>query len=122
DALVALLHDRDAVDEFVAIERRGSAAELHRQHAGSRTRRDVDRHHIDLMLHRDVRRGRGSTRVRMSGAVSAPDMARLIDQATGRAARNLEPAWSLPPPAAPARVDVADPALPENLMDAAVAL
>jgi predicted Zn-dependent protease len=131
DWLVDLLHGSDAVDEFVAIEREGGVAELHHhapareraERAGPpRTRRSIDRRHIDLTLYRDVRRGRGSARLRVAGAMSRPDMARFVDQAARRAARSLEPAWSLPPPAAPARVDVADALLPRDLMGAALAL
>jgi predicted Zn-dependent protease len=133
DWLVDLLHGSVAVNEFVAIEREGSVAALHhhapaRKPAGAertgppRTRRSIEGRHIDLTVYRDVRRGRGSSRLRVAGSMSRPDMAQLVDQAAKRAARSLEPAWSLPPPAAPARVDVADAALPRDLMSAALAL
>src|SRR5690606_17040714 len=87
--------------ETVRVEHRahGKAGQLERQ---------VEERVIDVAVFRDVRRGRGCARLRIAGDV---DPGALVSEAAVRAAHAVGPAWSLPPPAAPARVDVADPAL-----------
>lgn len=65
---------------------------------------------IDLVMHHDVGRGRGTGEVELTGD-HADDPVVLIAEAEARALAMVGPAWTTPPPAAPAKVDVADPAL-----------
>lgn len=125
DAIVARLRrKRNEVSEFLVVERERDQAFLalmpevattgQRPAELQRGSRDTTFH---ITLFRDVRRGRGSAEIRLRGgeeaAVEPMAMDRLIDAAILQAGRSIGPAWSLPAPAAPARVPIADPALME---------
>ena len=76
-----------------------------------RESRQIFRQHLDIALYRDVKSGRGSTRIHLDHGqiMSQIDSWRaLIDDGAARALASLEPVWTLPRPAAPARVLVAD--------------
>jgi predicted Zn-dependent protease len=105
DQVVAALRQHGGVDDFVAVERTGERLEATRR---GRVRRMAERH-VDVALYRDLRGSRGSAYLRIGEQDS--DFGPLVDAAMARAAHARGPAWTLPPPAAPARVDVSDPAL-----------
>ena len=74
----------------------------------ARRRRD-HRTRLTLIVHQDVPRGRGTARLDIDPFDgSAAD---LVDQAIALALAAVGPAWISAPPAAPARVDLLDPAL-----------
>jgi hypothetical protein len=97
-SLVERIQDTAIADERRGLERRDR-----------RTR-------LALLVHQDVPRGRGSARLDLdTGGGSAED---LIDQASSLALAAVGPAWISAPPAAPARVSVADDALVTTELDA----
>jgi predicted Zn-dependent protease len=105
DQVVAALRRHGGVDDFVAVERTGQRLEATRR---GRVRRLTARH-VDVALYRDLRGSRGGAYLRVGERDG--DLGPLVEAAMARAARARGPAWTLPPPAAPARVDVSDPAL-----------
>lgn len=105
DQVVAALRRHGGVDDFVAVERTGQRLEATRR---GRMRRLTERH-VDVALYRDLRGSRGSAHLRIGERDR--DLGPLVEAAMARAAHARGPAWTLPPPAAPARVDVSDPAL-----------
>jgi predicted Zn-dependent protease len=85
---------------------------------GALQRRD-HRTRLALIVHQDIPRGRGSARLDLDAFDgSATD---LIDQAISLALAAVGPAWSSTPPAAPARVSLADQALLRRELDAVAA-
>ena len=83
-----------------------------------RQRRD-QRTRLTLIVHQDVPRGRGTARVdadRFDGS-----SADLVDRAIALALTAVGPAWTSAPPAAPAQVDLVDPALVDHELDAVAA-
>ncbi|MBK9035791.1 MAG: hypothetical protein IPL61_31830 [Myxococcales bacterium] len=72
---------------------------------------------IAAELHRDGASGRGSARLTLT---SAGDARAALTQAIDRADAAIGPAWASPAPAAPARVDVADPAIDPERADVAL--
>lgn len=62
------------------------------------------------IVHRDVPAGRGSATIDIDGSPGVP-LAELVGDAAERALATIGPAWTSPPPAAPARVAIADPAI-----------
>jgi hypothetical protein len=82
-------------------------------------RRDDDRR-LRLVVHRDVGRGRGTGVIELAGD-RGDDAVAIVDDAEARAIAMIGPAWITPPPAAPARVEVEDPALAEAALDAVAA-
>ena len=56
-----------------------------------------------------IQSGRGRARVIIPEGVGNPE--KLLSEAAKRASYALGPSWSLPPPSAPARVEVADPVI-----------
>jgi hypothetical protein len=102
-ALVSALEDRRVTD-WVVVERDQELAIA----TDARQRTD-DRTHWVVVVHQDVPRGRGSARLEI-GALdgSARD---LVDQALALALSTIGPPWRSTLPAAPAKVDVADPAM-----------
>jgi hypothetical protein len=66
--------------------------------------------HVRAVVHRDVPAGRGSATIDVDAGPSTP-FAELVAEALDRAMSTIGPAWTSPPPAAPARVAVADPAI-----------
>jgi predicted Zn-dependent protease len=74
---------------------------------------------LALIVHQDVPRGRGSARLDLDAFDgSATD---LIDQAISLALAAVVPAWSSTPPAAPARVTIADQRLLQRELDTVAA-
>ena len=63
---------------------------------------------LSAELHRDSAAGRGSAQLTLTGA---GDARAAVVQAIARADAAVGPAWASPAPAAPARVEVADPAI-----------
>ncbi len=96
---------RAQIDEYIIVERkqrRVSAAQR-----GVRSVHSSDQRELEITLFRDLRRGRASANFTVSDDnLSAID--RLAADAAARAGHGLGPEWRLPPPAAPARVDLAD--------------
>ena len=119
DPVTAALRRTSGADEFTAVERACERAAID---AGPDVvRRRATGAWVDVTVHSDVGRGRGSALVRLAGDDAAAPEA-LLAAAVDRAALSVGPAWSLPPPAAPARVVVADEALDRDLEQAADAL
>ncbi|WP_428262140.1 metallopeptidase TldD-related protein [Haliangium sp.] len=113
DRAVEFLVRSPGVDDFVAIERAGTRVSA--GPGGLRARhRDI---HVDVALFRDVGSGRGATHVRITA--DGRDIGARLTAAIQRAAQAMGPVWGAPPPAAPARVEVADPAIGDDL-DAAL--
>lgn len=108
-ALVSALEDRRVTD-WVVVERDQELAI-----ATSARRRTDDRTRWVVVVHQDVPRGRGSARLEI-GALdgSARD---LVDQAVALALSTIGPPWRSTLPAAPAKVDVADPAMTKVALD-----
>lgn len=113
DRLAQALRRHDHVDDFVAVVRAGERLEATRS---GRSRR-VSEHHAHVAVYRDLRGSRGSAHLHVSSPEG--DMDSLVAEAVARAERAPGPGWSLPSPAAPARVPVADPGV---LDDPAAAL
>jgi predicted Zn-dependent protease len=102
---VEVLQRTGGVDEYVVVERRREL--WARDRAEERRAGGVT---VTATVFRDLRRGRGQA----SFVVDTDDRGRVAEAATAAAAlarRAVGPPWSMPPPAAPARVEVADPAL-----------
>jgi hypothetical protein len=78
-------------------------------------RRD-HRTRLTLVVHQDVPRGRGTARLDIDPFDGSP--ADIIDQALSLCATTVGPAWTSPPPAAPAKVDLADPDILQREIDA----
>ena len=62
-----------------------------------------------IVVHVDVAQGRGSARIELGMLDGSADD--MIDQAVSLAAAAIGPAWASVPPAAPAKMKLADPAL-----------
>lgn len=108
-ALVSALVDRRVTD-WTVVERDQEIA------IATETRqRTDDRTRWIVALHQDVPRGRGSARLEI-GALdgSARD---LVDQGLALALATVGPPWRSTSPAAPAKVDIADPALTKVALD-----
>lgn len=73
------------------------------------TRREEQRKRWQLTVHADTPGGRGSAHVRIDA--NEGDLDRLVEQAATLARLSVGPAWSTIPQAAPARVELVDPAL-----------
>lgn len=71
---------------------------------------------LALIVHQDVPRGRGSARLDLDAFDGSADD--LIDQAISLALAAIGPAWSSTPPAAPAKVNVADDDLIKRELEA----
>lgn len=119
ERLVKLLEKARNVDEFVVVDRSGVRASA--TTGANAGRRRVDLHRLEATVYRDVRRGRGSASFIVPDHDTAAAAA-LIAAATSRAENAAGPAWTLPPPAAPARVSVADLTLGEALVPDAEAI
>lgn len=72
-------------------------------------RREEQRTRWQLTVHADTPDGRGSAHVTIDANEGDPD--RLVEQAATLARLSVGPAWSTIPQAAPARVELVDPAL-----------
>jgi predicted Zn-dependent protease len=73
-----------------------------------------------LTVHIDTPTGRGTAHVRLDVLADSPDA--VAERATSLAHAGLGPAWSSPPPAAPARVDLDDGSLHDPVAAAKAAL
>lgn len=114
---VDALYGADNVDDFVAVDKNVNVWHqqvLRMADAEHRSRRQVQNQYLELALYRDVEAGRGTTRMRIDDGQVMSDIRswrEFIDDGVARASVSLEPVWDLPKPAAPARVEVADPQL-----------
>lgn len=72
-------------------------------------RREEHRTRWQLTIHADTTAGRGSTTVTVDATEGDPD--RIVEQAAQLARLSVGPAWASVPQAAPARVELEDPAL-----------
>ena len=108
-ALVSALEDRRVTD-WVVVERDQELAT-----ATETRQRTDDRTRWVVVVHQDVPRGRGSARLEI-GALdgSARD---LVDQALALALATIGPPWRSTLPAAPAKVEIADPAMTNVALD-----
>ncbi len=108
-ALVSALESRRVTD-WVVVERDQELAL-----ATDTRRRTDDRTSWIVVVHQDVPRGRGSARLEI-GALDG-DARELVDQALALALSTIGPPWRSTLPAAPAKVDVADPAMTKASLD-----
>ena len=110
-AVIGLLRSLRQVDEWLVIE---SAVRRMRRSLGPARTAEMYGQTLSVLLFRDLEAGRGSARVDLSGE-DEPAARALLAAAAEQAALAVGPGWVLPPPAAPARVEVADPDLVGNL-------
>ena len=82
--------------------------------------RSEQRTRWQLTVHVDTPGGRGTAHVRLDATAGSADA--VAEQAISLAHAGLGPAWTSPPPAAPARVDLDDGALRDPVAAAAGAL
>ena len=80
-------------------------------------RRSEQRTLWKLSVHHDTAQGRGSAHVSLDPSERDPEA--IVEQVLALAVSSAGPAWSSPPLAAPARVDIADPKLDGDLLDIA---
>lgn len=97
-----------SVGEYVVAERRRHTTTL--ELGRTRRARIVE---AAATVYRDDARGRGSASVTFPLA-HADELRAIIERAVARAGRIAGPSWQLPPPAAPARVDLVDRALADD--------
>jgi predicted Zn-dependent protease len=102
ERVTAALRRIDHVDDYVVVERAGERLE---SRGRGRVRRLAERH-VDVALYRDRRGSRGAAHVRITAQERDPSA--LLMAAVERAGAVQGPVWTLPPPAAPARVSVSD--------------
>jgi hypothetical protein len=109
--------ERRRVSDWVVIER---AQELALADEARGLGRREARTRATLIVHHDVPSGRGTARLELAALEGSA--AELVDQALALAAAAVAPSWKSGAPAAPAKVDVLDPALATaDLADAAAA-
>ena len=143
DRVIRFIAESLEVDDLVAAERVVVRVEIER--SGSETQQRVSRSGaIDITLFRDiahggergaggrdgegrgsgetaiVQSGRGWARITLSDVVG--DYEKLLARVADQALYAVGPAWALPPPSAPARVDIADPAVSGDLVPIAIEL
>ncbi len=112
--IVRALEHQDLAD-WVVVEREQELAVV------DEARREEHRTRWQLTVHADTPAGRGTARVVIDANEGDPD--KLVDDAVILARLSVGPAWSTIPQAAPARVELADPALSiGTAIDAAIAL
>ncbi|HEY8145113.1 MAG TPA: hypothetical protein VIG06_20675, partial [Kofleriaceae bacterium] len=103
--LIALLRQLRQVDEWLVIERQVRRT---RRTIGPGGAAEIVGQTLSAILYRDLETGRGVARVDLTSEDEGEARARLA-AAAEQAALAVGPGWVLPPPAAPARVEVADP-------------
>ena len=113
-ALIKMVKSLAQVDEWLVLE--ASTRRMSRT-LGPVGSREAVGHSLSALLFRDSDTGRGTARVDLTGEDEAT-AAGMLAAAAEQAALAVGPGWVLPPPAAPARVDVADPDLIGNLAGA----
>ena len=112
--IVHALEHRDLAD-WVVVERDQEIAVV------DGSQRLEHRMRWQLSVHADTPAGRGTARVVIDANDGDPDQ--LVDEAARLARLSVGPAWTTIPQAAPARVELADPALSiGTAVDAAIAL
>ncbi len=104
-ALVSALTARKVAD-WVVVERAQEVASLSEDRA---LRRSELRTRWTLIVHHDVSRGRGTAHLELG--TRQGEAGDLVDQAISLASAAIGPAWTSTPAAAPAKVNVLDPAL-----------
>jgi predicted Zn-dependent protease len=105
DELIGALRANGDAAEWVATSR---AREVARVRHGAAEERGVDaRVELGAIVHRDLPSGRGSARLAVIGGAIGPP----LDEAIDRAGFAVGPPWRMAPQAAPAQVEVADPAV-----------
>lgn len=110
--------DRRGISDWVLVEH---AQEIAIAGGEPELRRTERRMLWKLTVHHDTPQGRGSAEVTLDASEREPE--EVVDQALALAISSAGPAWSSPPLAAPARVDVADPKLLDrDLLEAATQL
>jgi hypothetical protein len=123
DRLVRLLDAAVGVDEWIAVESR--VRSVWRASGSRPVRGDGEVVSLSAVILRDSEQGRGTARLWLDGEdADEARVQRLIAMAGERAALTLGPAWTLPAPAAPAQVTVADAELerdPAGAVDRAMA-
>ena len=102
-SLARALGHQDLAD-WVIVEREQELAVV-----DNSARRAEQRTRWQLTVHADTPTGRGSAHVTIDANEGDPD--RLVEQATALAQLSVGPAWSTIPQAAPAHVELVDPAL-----------
>jgi predicted Zn-dependent protease len=102
ERVTAALRRIDGVDDYVVVERAGERLES----SGRGRLRRLGERHVDVALYRDRRGSRGAAHVRITA--QERDVRALLMAAVQRASAVQGPVWTLPPPAAPARVSVSD--------------
>jgi predicted Zn-dependent protease len=110
-ALIKILRSVSSIDEWLIVER---STRRMRHTLGPPGSGEVVGHRLSVLVFRDIENGRGSARVDFAGEDEAAARARLA-AAADQAVLAVGPGWVLPPPAAPARVEVADPDVVGNL-------
>ena len=95
---------RQELADWVLVERDQELAVL-----DDGVRRTEQRTRWQLVVHADTANGRGTSHVSIDANEGDPDKA--VEQAAALARLSVGPAWATIPQAAPARVDLADPAL-----------
>lgn len=109
--------ERRRVSDWVVIER---AQELALADEARGLARREARTRATVIVHQDVPSGRGTARLEIAALEGSA--AEIVEQALALAAAAVAPSWKSGAPAAPAKVDVLDPALAEaDLGDAAAA-
>ena len=112
--LIRTLSRERRVADWVVIERVAQRAVV--DQLRQLTRRET-RVSFTIVLHVDSALGRGSARVTVDAGQS--NAASVIQRALSLATAAVGPTWRSVPPAAPARVDVLDDAMPRDLGEAA---
>lgn len=107
---------RRKVPAWTVFERVQDIATVDERHA---IERHEHRARLTLTLHDDQPRGRGSARIELDSHARDLTADGILDHALAIARANLGPAWVAAPPAAPAKVALADPALLQRELDAA---
>jgi predicted Zn-dependent protease len=107
---------RHGASAWVVIERDQHLASIDEEGAT----RSEQRRRWQLGVHVDTPTGRGSAHVSVDALEGSADL--IATQAVDLARAGLGPAWSSPPPAAPARVDLDDGALHDPAAGAKAAL
>jgi predicted Zn-dependent protease len=112
EALVAILRSLPQVHEWVVVE---TATRRMRRTLLPDGAAEVVGHRLSVFLFRDLEAGRGAARVDLASSDEEGAARAMLAAAADQAALAVGPGWVLPPPAAPARVEVADPELIGNL-------
>jgi len=113
--LVRALGRRNVAD-WIVIEREQDVALADEARALQRREK---RTRLALVLHHDDHLGRGTARIEL--AARNGDALAVVDRAIALARAAIGPVWKSVPPAAPAKVEVADPALAKTDLRAASA-